>query len=370
MTSRMTIHRHEALLRRHGLDSLNAIRDLKVAPFKVYPGRRDVIRLKLESEAGQPPVVLFVKRNWVPYPKHALASLVRFGRVIGFGEWEARNLLTLERHGISASPCVASGAEISGLNERFSFVISEAAPGMALDDWLAEEPDDARRRTVSNALAAMLRRVHDHGFALPTLLARHVFVEFDPQDAASPPRLTLIDIDRLHWRPILPRRRRAKDLAHLQLSVPVRVATRTERIRFLYAYGRKMAKRLLPMIQGRAAYLLRRRPERSEPFLRGLREEAVAKLHRQAQLTSRRSHGYRIAVNCLIASAVLFGVYCLDAFIDSQWFEERIANQADNWLFQIIAFHRAHSHATISASLTALFVAITAILVVRCFGKD
>ncbi len=366
MSQRITIHRHADLLRAHGLDTVEAIRDLNASPFKVYPGRRDVIRLKLDggnSDAARPPVVLFIKRNWVPYRKHAIVSLLRHGRVLGFGEREGNNLLRLDQHGISVSRCVATGAIVSGVDEQFSFLITEAAPGEALDDWLAHEPDELRRRAVSDALAAELRRVHDAGFALPTLLARHVFVTVPDDLNAAAPTMTFIDIDRLD-RPLFMFWRRAKDLAHLHLSVPFRRASMYERLRLLQTYSASRARRLLPLIRSRAGYLLQRRPERSEPFLRGLREDAIQRLLDEANGYAVWSRWRRVTLTVAGVAFVATAVYFTDMLLDTAWFEREVESQTDDWVAHFFAFQRdfggSLSFALISAVILLIALAIYA----------
>lgn len=262
MPQRLNIDFDALLLRRLGLDSLAGVKAFRGQQVKDHHGRRDVLRIEVEEEAG-PRRVWFLKRTWRPYLKDGLASLLRRARVWSVSRCEAEHVRTLERAGFHAPVCVAWGEEVGLLRERFSFLITEAAPGVPLSQFLAECRDRARRRRVLDALALELRRFHEAGLATPDLFTRHIFVE---ESGGEQPRFWFIDMARLEQRPRMSQRRRARDLAALNLTAPPGWVSVRERVRFLKLYAGQLDKALARRIARRAEHLLRRR--RFQDFFR------------------------------------------------------------------------------------------------------
>jgi tRNA A-37 threonylcarbamoyl transferase component Bud32 len=201
-------------------------------------------------------LVLFLKRTWKPDHKDGLTSLLRRGRVWSSARTEWENGLALTRAGLQVAGLVAYGEECGRLWERFSFLVTEAAPGgQTVDHFLRHEHDRARRRQVLAALAHTVRRLHAAGLASPDLFTRHLFVELE----AAPPRFCFIDLARLDRRRSLPARLRARDLAALNITAPLRWASARERIHFLRAYAGSLDRSLVRRIEKRMRFLLRRR---------------------------------------------------------------------------------------------------------------
>ena len=146
----------------------------------------------------------------------------------------------LEAAGIPAARWAAWGQQCDGPREVRSFVLTEAAPGEALERWLPgcyEKMSDTERERLGplilDALAALVRRLHDSGFVHRDLYTSHIFIEVSP---AGDVRLRLIDLQRV-FRPRPWRTRwRVKDLAALNYSVPRPFASRTDRLRWLRKY--------------------------------------------------------------------------------------------------------------------------------------
>ena len=243
----LVIEKHHEVLRRVGLNTMDGVRNFQGTLIKNHKGRRDIQRIT--TEAG----VFFLKRNWKPYRKDGLNSLFTRGRVWSQSRVEWENSRALQKAGIDVAEPIAFGEECGALWEHFSFFISrEARGGITVEEFLRTPSDRKQRRHVLASLAATVRQMHDAGMASPDLFTRHIFVEIGPT-----PKFCLIDMARLNRRNRIPARMRARDLAALNVSTPLRFATPRERLRFLTAYGGDQ--QLLRRIERRTQHLLQRR---------------------------------------------------------------------------------------------------------------
>ncbi len=219
--------------------------------IKNHKGRRDIQRVRATCE-GQP-LVLFIKRNFHPYKKDGLHSLLTRGQVWSQSRTEWENSLALKGAGIDVPTPVAFGEECGPLWEKFSFIITASARGdMTLDQFIQSAASAEERQHVFVSLAREIRKMHDAGLASPDLFTRHIFIERGPK-----PRFCLIDMARLDRRPTLPLKLRARDLAALHVTAPLRFVSKQERETFLEVYGNKTD--LVPLIKFRAEHLLHRR---------------------------------------------------------------------------------------------------------------
>ncbi len=213
-------------------------------------------------------VVLFLKRNHVAYRKDVLQSLLVHRELLSSAEAEARCMAELDALGLDTPPCVAVGARMSGLNESFSYIITAAAPGIALDDWLRQDPPEEQVQSVSRELSRRLKDVHARGIGLPTLIARHIFIRF--VDGA--PKLCMIDVSRLSRSPF--QRHSVRDLARLYVSIPLRSMSPSRRLRFLRDYCGQRDRRLRRAVSRRVTYLLRNRRRQADAFFRDMPKAA------------------------------------------------------------------------------------------------
>jgi len=248
------IARHRELLDKLGLASLEQVKAYRGDLVKNHRGRRDIFRINVPEAAGHARV-LYLKRILKPYRKDGLKSLLRQGRVESVSRREWENSRALERAGIAVAGLIAYGEECGPLWEKFSFIITESAPGQTMEQFLGACQDRARRRDVFDALARFVRQMHDAGLATPDLFTRHIFVDTENGD----PVFCLIDMARLDRRTRLPERLRARDLAALNVTAPLRLASTRERLRFLHQYAGRRDRRLVQRIQRRVTRLLRRR---------------------------------------------------------------------------------------------------------------
>ena len=242
------IAKHHDLLRQLGLDTMEGVKKFEGELIKNHKGRRDIQRI-----AGIPGATFYLKRNWQPYRKDGLKSLFTRGEVWSQSRVEWENSLALQRAGIAVAEPIAFGEECGLLWERFSFVLTAEARGeMTLDEFLRTERQLHERRRVSDAFAHAIRKMHDAGLASPDLFARHIFVQ-----RSSHPEFCLIDMARLDRRENLPTSLRARDLAALNITAPLRFVSTRERLRFLAAYGGD--RRLRRLVVARTKHLLTRR---------------------------------------------------------------------------------------------------------------
>ena len=247
-----TIAKYHDLLRQLGLDTIEGVKKFQGKMVKDRGGRRDIQQVILPGRNGAK-TVLFLKRNWQPHKKDGLKSLLTRGEVWSLSRVEWENSLALQRGGITVAEPIACGDECSVLWEKFSFILTEAARGeMTLHDFIQTCRDQQMRHRVFDALAAWVRRFHDAGFASPDLFTRHIFLE-----RAEAPRFCVIDMARLDHRQTLPANLRARDLAALNVTSPLRFVSTRERLRFLATYGGDW--QLRRSIVKRTEYLLGRK---------------------------------------------------------------------------------------------------------------
>jgi tRNA A-37 threonylcarbamoyl transferase component Bud32 len=251
----VVIARYHDDLRAAGLDNLDRIRAYRPQHLiKNHRGHRDISRIDLPL-AGGGQTTLFLKRNFHSPLKNGIRSLVTRGRVWSVSREEWENCRALQEAGIRTCDLVAFGEDCGPIGERFSFILTEAAAGdSSVDEFFAACGDAGRRAAVVQALAREIRRMHDAGLFTPDLFARHIFVAMSPPDI----RFCFIDMARLDRRADAPARLRARDLAALNASVPMKHASARQRLRFLIAYDASNARSLVGRVRRRFTRLLRR----------------------------------------------------------------------------------------------------------------
>ncbi len=248
------IAKYHDLLRQLGLDSIEGVKRFTGELIKNHKGRRDIQRAPgILPGRRDPALTFYLKRNWHPYKKDGLHSFFTRGEVWSQSRVEWENSLALQRAGIAVAEPIAFGEECGLLWEKFSFILTASAPGeTTLDDFLKANRDAEERRQVFDALAREIRKMHDAGLASPDLFTRHIFIE-----RGREPKFCLIDMARLDRRKHLSLRLRARDLAALNITAPLRFVTKEERRRFLEVY--RGDAELDRTIQRRMVHLLKRR---------------------------------------------------------------------------------------------------------------
>jgi heptose I phosphotransferase len=256
----VVLRQHEALMRSLGLADLPGARAFRGELVKNHRGRREIFRIRAAGPDGIPRVFYF-KRILAPYKKDGLRSLLRHGRVRSMARQEWENALALQSAGFGTAPLIAMGEDCGLLWERFSYLITESVNGeRTLLAFLTEQGEAQARRQVLDALAAEIRRLHDAGLATPDLFSRHIFLESAAPDSAASVRFSLIDVARLDRGSTTEDVRRARDLAMLNISIPMRLASPRERVRFLrlYAGSRRRRRTLASLIARHMTRLLTR----------------------------------------------------------------------------------------------------------------
>jgi tRNA A-37 threonylcarbamoyl transferase component Bud32 len=248
------IAKHQELLHQLGLDMMDGVKQFKGELIKNHKGQRDIQRISrvpVTQQTINP--TLFLKRNWRPYKKDGLNSLFTRGQVWSQSRVEWENSLALQRAGINVAEPVAFGEECGLLWEKFSFILTAAAAGeMTMDDFLRTNQDLSERKTVFEELARQIRKMHDAGLASPDLFTRHIFIA-----RGSSPQFCLIDMARMDRHRSLSELLRARDLAALHVTAPLRFVSTPERQRFLEVYG--ASAELRELISQRAKHLLTRK---------------------------------------------------------------------------------------------------------------
>ncbi len=255
LAAMVVIAKHREAVERLNLTTLTGAKAFKGELVKDHRGRRDIFRIRTTDEHGHE-LVLFLKRNWKPYKKDGLASILKRGKVWSIAREEWENSLALQRAGLKTCDLVAYGEEIRPLWENFSFIVTGAATGkQTVQDFLRDNNEAKIRQKVFDALALEIRKMHDSGLATPDLFTRHIFVD----ESVTPTAFCLIDMARLDCVKPLPLRTRARDLAALHVTAPLRFVSVRERLRFLKLYAGKKNRELRRLILERAGHLLQRR---------------------------------------------------------------------------------------------------------------
>jgi hypothetical protein len=257
----MIVEMHHERLRELGLDSMRGVMDFRGGEVVArHADRRDVTRIESTSSAGEGGTkVLFLKRVRLPYRRNGIKSLLTSGRVRSLSRIEWDNMAALRDAGFGVADLVAWGEECGPLWERFSFILTgDAGENGARPDlrkYLERNPPRAQRRQVLSTLARWVRRLHDVGWSYPDLFSRHIFVGL----SGDAPDYRLIDVARLERSRRTSDKLRARDLAALNASLPMRVVSKAERVRFLHDYSDENDVRpLMKLIELRMRTLLKR----------------------------------------------------------------------------------------------------------------
>jgi len=130
---------------------------------------------------------------------------------------------------------------------RHSYFVMEKLNAKRLNEFLQEEfghtkasgrsltgGEIRKKRKVLGALARLVRRLHNQGFANRDLKPTNIFVSEGPEENLA---FYIIDYDAYTLKRRVSARRRLCDLSRMELAAPkLRVLSRTERMRFLREY--------------------------------------------------------------------------------------------------------------------------------------
>ncbi len=204
---------------------------------------RDRSAVEVRIERGEPRT-FFVKRVGRAHVKHMVEAARAMERPVSKcrREWEAAR--ALEEAGVAAAPMVALGERRLGPWPLESFLVVEKLYGSEpLDEFLdslAALPRRARAREVralAKAVADAAARMHRAGLFHLDLYAKHIFVRRNGGVFV----INIIDLQRMRRGGGLAAA--VRDLAALNVTVPLRTATPRTRLRFLAEYARRAGRR-------------------------------------------------------------------------------------------------------------------------------
>jgi len=225
-------------------------------------GQRYRARLHLQKEGAMQTV--YLKRfSGETVPARARRWL-ETGHWQTAAEHEVRVSIELAQEEIAVAQPLAWGSKSGGGSGRDSFVVLAAAPGQSVHEWLRRVPAEWRQANWRwkcrwvEALAALVRRFHVHGWRHRDLYLSHFFMDQREDELM----FTLIDLQRIfrpRWRK---ERWRVKDLAQLNYSAGSQFS-RAMRMRFARHYlggGKRIGphKSLLRKIQRKTNGIARR----------------------------------------------------------------------------------------------------------------
>lgn len=245
--------KYKSLLEELDLTTLDKVKVL-TGDFIKRHRYRDILKFTVPWNGTN--VVFFLKRDWKGSKKAGLISLLKHGAVWSIAREEWDNYVALQNAKLGTADLVAYGEDCGPLWERFSFILTRAASGdQTVDQFFREEHLRAPRRCVLDALAREIRRMHDSGLAAPDLFTRHIFLDWQE----GLPRFSFIDLARLDRKRRISLKRRARDLAALNITAPLRYVSAAERVRFLRVYSGKLDKRLFRLAEKRMQHIASRR---------------------------------------------------------------------------------------------------------------
>jgi heptose I phosphotransferase len=195
---------------------------------------RGVSRLELCDTEGKP-VVIYLKRWWGVRAGASWRDLFRLRWPMCPARREWANSRKLLAAGIAAAPPVAWGFSGGPAGPRALVAFLEVC-GPSLAAWIETlasgpgAPPAALRRGVAQTVGSAVRWLHDAGFSMPDLYAKHLYLE---DLETGQPRGVLIDTARLRR---FTEGRAVSDLAALYVSTQLPQVHRADRWRVLKAY--------------------------------------------------------------------------------------------------------------------------------------
>lgn len=186
--------------------------------------------------------LVFVKRYLADGLKSQFDRIFRQCASHSRAYWEYTQSTQLADAGVPSVRALGFVEEMRGLFERRSVVLFERAAGDAFDRvWMRLRRENSpltrglARHEFSRRIGRVAAAFHGTGLCHRDLYLCHIFVDLD-ESMQRPPIFTIIDLARLHrprwWR----MRWVIKDLSQLDTSARQIGASRSDRLRTLYAY--------------------------------------------------------------------------------------------------------------------------------------
>jgi tRNA A-37 threonylcarbamoyl transferase component Bud32 len=153
---------------------------------------------------------------------------------------EQKMIKALGQCRVPAPVVVAWAEKMVGCYERASALITLGLIGQSLELFVpkyfsraADRPELVKRRSWIRKLAELIGRFHQNGFCHRDLYLSHIFISFRKN---GEPVFYLIDLARCFKMGLRRQRWILKDLSALNFSSPMRMISRTDRMRFFLTY--------------------------------------------------------------------------------------------------------------------------------------
>lgn len=239
----------------------------------VIAGRRRRVRRFRLGSGG----TIYLKEYERPGRGAFILRFLKTGRRASLARAEAENAAVLSAAGIETAEVLAFGEKLSAFGEVRSFLVTAAARGRALSEYLAQRDDSEKCASTDCSIVAALERLAkkliDGGILAKDIAAKHLFFDLDAVgDAVGP---VLIDCPRvdLH-RP--DDRFLVECLARLSVELPYHLVSSAARERALRRLLGERAEALRPAIDRAIRRLTEKRRFRRHWLNRRAKAEAIA----------------------------------------------------------------------------------------------
>ena len=231
---------YKAALTGLGLTSIDAVFSFSsaqsltkrnLAPFR---SRR---QFDIGAAQSLPPTTVFLKLYDNPPILVQLKNWISHRRRISCASCEVEPIRELPAAGVCTPKIIAYGWQWGALFEKRSFIITEKIPDAdalerKLPDCFNDPPTTENLKSARDfiaRIASFVRKFHNTGYCHRDLYFSHIFYRTDGT-------LCLIDLARAFKPAILHRRFLIKDIAQIHYSAPAAHFSRSDRLRFYFAY--------------------------------------------------------------------------------------------------------------------------------------
>ena len=227
--------RYERLVRRHGLHDFDRVMHWHGGQMVGKHAKRDVEQIEVEEDGQK--VRLYLKREWQTYLKDRFKNWLDG---LGWGtksrrEWHV--LGAMSEAGVGCADPVMV-AERSGFRPQGYLILREITGTVLLGPFLADRRSRMtvrQRRQLAAHLGREVALLHAAGIDHPDLFSKHIMLGADCKHGELP-RVWFIDMQRSSTRRHVSLAQRVQDLASLDATLPVELASATDRLTFLHSY--------------------------------------------------------------------------------------------------------------------------------------